>query len=81
MLLDHLPEPPVKLTVPAAALFLTAGLSALGATSYARWAAQAPTVQAAAPFALPFMLLSTTAASAAALGLTASLDAAGRRRS
>lgn len=79
MLLDHLPETSVKLTVPA--LFLTAGLSALGAMSYARWAAQAPTTQAAAPFALPFLLLATTAASAAALGLTASLDAAERRRS
>jgi hypothetical protein len=69
----------MKLTLSSAALAIGAVVFGLCAGSYARWASQADTARDAAPFALPFMLFSTAAASSAALALVASIDAAAQQ--
>ena len=64
-------------------LFLTACALGFGlaASSYGKWIATAPTARAAAPFVLPFVLM-TVGASASVGGAAASMaDAASRRKS
>jgi hypothetical protein len=76
----------MKTSSPAS--FALSGLLALGGLgfalcswSYGKWASEAPSAKEAAPFALPFMLFSTSGASAFLLSAVALSDGLAARRS
>jgi hypothetical protein len=67
--------------LPALLLTACAFGCGLAASSYGRWIATAPTPRAAAPFVLPFALVTVGAGASVACAAAAVTDAATRRRS
>ena len=70
----------MRLSFSAVALLAFATVSGVCAASYAKASASAPSAKEAAPFALPFMLFSTTSASALLLSGVAAMDKATNKR-
>jgi hypothetical protein len=70
----------MRCSLSALALLSFALVSGICAGSYARASASASSLKEAAPFALPFMLLSTASASALVLSGVAAIDAGAHKR-